>query len=355
MKRILVTGAGGAPATNFVRSLRLAPEKFDLVGTDSNPYYLMRAETDSRHLVPSVKHKSFLKIIKNIIKKEKIEFIHIQNDYEISWFSDHRNQIPVNMFLPDKSTVHICQDKFKSYLKWSAAGLPVPKTISLKRPTDLKLAFKTLGPSLWLRSTTGAAGRGSLPTNDYASAKAWIDFHKGWGKFTAAQKLTENSVTWMSIWKNGKLILAQGRKRLYWEMGKVAASGITGVTGGGETVDDPKLDELAVKSILAIDKHPHGLFGVDLTYDQKSIPNPTEINIGRFFTTHLFFTQAGVNMPYIYIKLAYNEKVNIPQKSINPVPPGKIWIRGVDFLPILTDRTTITKYEKQLNKQINSI
>ena len=52
MKRILITGAGGSPSTNFVRSLRLAPEPFDLVGTDADEFLLMRAETDSRHLVP---------------------------------------------------------------------------------------------------------------------------------------------------------------------------------------------------------------------------------------------------------------------------------------------------------------
>lgn len=355
MKRILVTGAGGAPSTNFVRSLRLAPEKFYLVGTDANSYYLIRSETDVNYLVPSISDKNFLRIILQIIKKEKIDFIHIQNDYEIGWFSEHRHQIPANLYLPDKKTIRLCQDKFKSYLIWSTSDLPVPQTLPLKKPSDLKHAFKTLGSTLWLRSTTGAAGRGSLPTSDYNSAKAWIDFHHGWGSFTAAEKLTENSVTWMSIWQNGKLILAQGRKRLYWEMAKIATSGITGVTGGGETVDDPKLDELAIKSILAIDKHPHGLFGVDLTYDKKGIPNPTEINIGRFFTTHLFFTRAGVNMPYIFVKLAYREKVTLPQKPINPIPPGQIWIRGVDFLPILTNRATIVKYEKQFNKQINSL
>lgn len=71
MKRILVTGAGGAPSTNFVRSLRLAPEKFHLIGTDSNPYYLMRAETDTRYLVPHITDKSFLPLIKKIIKKDR--------------------------------------------------------------------------------------------------------------------------------------------------------------------------------------------------------------------------------------------------------------------------------------------
>ena len=48
MKRILITGAGGSPSTNFVRSLRLAPSRSTWSGTDADEFLLMRAETDSR-------------------------------------------------------------------------------------------------------------------------------------------------------------------------------------------------------------------------------------------------------------------------------------------------------------------
>ena len=50
------------------------------------------------------------------------------------------------------------------------------------------------------------------------------------------------------------------------------------------------VDEIALRAITAVDGSPHGIFSVDLTYDDEGVPNPTEINIGRFFTTHLFFT-----------------------------------------------------------------
>ncbi len=119
-------------------------------------------------------------------------------------------------------------------------------------------------------------------------------------------------------------------------MAKVAASGITGVTGAGVTIRDTKVDTIAKQTILSIDPTPHGLYGVDLTYDKKGVPNPTEINIGRFFTTHHFFTQAGLNMPYVYVQLAYGQKPTLPKRRINPLPPGLVWIRGMDFLPVLT-------------------
>ena len=63
------------------------------------------------------------------------------------------------------------------------------------------------------------------------------------------------------------------------------------------TVSDPVVDDIAQRAIRAINPEPSGIFGVDLTYDRDGVPNPTEINIGRFFTTHQFFTAAGLNMP----------------------------------------------------------
>ena len=92
-----------------------------------------------------------------------------------------------------------------------------------------------------------------------------------------------------SLWKDGELVVAQGRKRLYWELAKISPSGVTGATGTGLTYSDTELDDIARRAVLAVDNKPDGLFGVDMAYDRNGIPNPTEINISRFFTTHKFF------------------------------------------------------------------
>ena len=84
-----------------------------------------------------------------------------------------------------------------------------------------------------------------------------------------------------------------------------------------------------------------GLFGVDMAYDKNGIPNPTEINIGRFFTTHEFFTQAGLNMPEMFVKLGYGETVPKIDNNTNPLPDGLVWIRGMDFRPVLSDMKTV--------------
>lgn len=353
MKKILVTGAGGSPATNFVRSLRKAPEKFHLIGVDCNKYYLQRAETDEKYLVPKASEDDYIDILNDIVQETNAEFIHAQNDSEISSISRYRNQLRINKFMPSSETISICLNKLESQKRWVSAGLKQPSTLLIGNKEQLKQAFEVLGKNIWIRNITGAAGRGSLLVDKYEIAKSWIDFHNGWGEFIAAEYLSPQSTTWQSLWKDGELIVAQGRKRLYWEFADRSASGITGLTGTGITIDDPNIDKIAQKAILAIDKKPHGIFSVDLTYDNNGIPNPTEINIARFFTTHYFFAEAGLNMPYIYVKIAYGEDYPNPSRKINPLPPDLAWIRGMDFLPILTDLENIDKYEKGLiNRRI---
>ncbi len=94
-------------------------------------------------------------------------------------------------------------------------------------------------------------------------------------------------------------------------------------------------------SISAIDKKPHGIYGVDMAYDMDGFPNPTEINISRFFTTVHFFTKAGLNMPKIFKDIVlYNEFPSL-EKKINPLPNGLLWMRGMDREPLLTTEKEI--------------
>ena len=75
MKRVLILGAGGSPAVNFVRSLRQSPDKFYLVGTDCDKYYLQRSEADENHLAPRADEDDYVDFLNYLIKKTKIEFL----------------------------------------------------------------------------------------------------------------------------------------------------------------------------------------------------------------------------------------------------------------------------------------
>lgn len=349
MKRLLLTGAGGAPMTNFLRSLRVSPEKFYMVGTDSNKYYLHRSEADENYMIPSANEPDYIDFLNFIIDKTKPDFMHVQNDAEIEIISKNREKFNVKTFLPAKKTVDICLNKYESYKRWKKYGIKQPGTMVISDAKDLDRAFESYGMPIWLRDTKGAGGKGSIMVDDVKSALSWLDIKKGWGKYTAAEYLSPDSVTWMSIWNNGELVVAQSRRRIYWELSKLAISGITGATGCGVTIADKVVDKAAMDAIYAIDKKPNGIFSVDMTNDRNGHPNPTEINIGRFFTTHEFFTKAGLNMPYIFIKTAFGEPIPKFERKLNPLKEGLAWIRGIDMLPVLTTVEVIKATEDEFN------
>jgi carbamoyl-phosphate synthase large subunit len=209
----------------------------------------------------------------------------------------------------------------------------------LHSENDLSLAFKELANEsgqIWLRaSSIGGGGKGALPTNNFEFARSWIEHHSGWGDFVAAEMLTAETVTWISIWFEGELVVAQSRCRRGWTHGNRTVSGVTGVTKVGVTVRDEHVDDIALNSIKAVDSRPHGIYGVDMTYDAKGIPNPTEINISRFFTTILFLTEAGLNMPAIFAELGLTGKTSYSGQVISPLEPGLMWLRGMDVAPRL--------------------
>lgn len=346
MIRVLLEGSGGPAGIGFTRCLHAADRKFWLIGTEVDPFNLMRSKTDEMYLVPPVKDKEYLNSIRSLIEHTKPDFLHAQPDVVIPVISEHRHKLGVTTFLPKHETIVTCQNKFLSYEKWRAAGINTPRTHMINNCRDLKRAFEEMHGEVWIREIKGAFGKGSLATSSIKLAKEWIDYRKGWGNYTAAELLSPNSTTWSSIWYEGELVVAQGRKRLYWEFSNRAPSGVTGLTGAGITVSDKEVDKVSQEAIFAIDKNPHGIFSVDLTYDFKGNLNPTEINIGRFFTTIEFLTRAGLNMPYIYVCKGLGLKPPKIKRKHNPIQNKYCWIRGIDIEPILTTTSKLSQIKK---------
>jgi carbamoyl-phosphate synthase large subunit len=346
--KILVTGAGGSASIGFCRSLKDSETDYEIIGVDCDKYHLNLAEVDYRYLVPPVGDPDYIEILNYLVEKHEVVFLHSQPDVEIEFLSEHRDELNVKTNLPSKEAVRACINKWESYKRWKAAGIKVPETIFINNKSDLMEAFEKLSGTVWLRQISGAGGKGSLPTSDAEKACKWVDYCEGWGRFTAAELLSENTITWQSIWDHGDLVVAQTRARAYWEYGSKIPSGVTGITGTGITVDDKKTNDIALATILAIDSKPNGIFSVDMAYDFNGIPNPTEINIARFFTTHYFFTCAGANFPDTFVRMSLGLPIKEFEKKINPLPEGLVWVRGMDSKPALADLDRLTQFEKEL-------
>ena len=106
MKRLMVTGAGGPASINFIMSLRISPEKMHIVGTDTNKFRIHLAPTDSKFLVPKATDEDYIDALNEIVRKEKVEFIHPQPDIEVRILSENREKLEANTFLPSNCLLY---------------------------------------------------------------------------------------------------------------------------------------------------------------------------------------------------------------------------------------------------------
>ena len=340
MKKILCTGAGGPAGINFVTSLRVAPEKMFLVGTEANEYYLHLASTDKKYLIPRAKDPRYIEKLNEIIAKEKIEFLHAQPDVEVEVVSEKREKINAPVFLPSKTAVKACQDKLESAKIWKKNNVPVARTIELLNESDIDKAFAEFESPIWIRARHGAGGRGSTPADNKETAVSWIKYWRSrkvdW-EFIAQEHLPGRNIAFHSIWKNGELVTSMARERIEYIYPYLAPSGIMGTPAVQRTVQDKAVNKISTEAVLSIDSDFTGIASVDLKENDEGVPCVTEINPGRMFTTSFFFSYASkvlrkdyfANVPYLCVKLAYKE--TLPQMpKYDSLPADVYWIRHMD-------------------------
>lgn len=352
-KKVMVTNAGRGTAINYCRSLRLANEDIEIIGIDNNKFSIFNAEADKKILCPDADSEDYLPFLKDQIEKTGANFLYpSKTNDELFIISEHREELEkmgVKIYLPRKEDIEIYENKFSTFEILSREGISVPETMLLNDENDLKKALELFPDGIWLRAIQGCGGKGSVPTDNFDYAKAWINNFNGWGNFTASRILGKRTATWSGLWKDGELIVSQVRKRFYWEFSYLSPSGVTGITGAQMTERDQVLDEFAVKAIKAVSAKPHGIVAVDFTYDNDEInPYITEIQASRFYTSSYFMAKAGLNLPYIMLKMAFDEELPVFENKFSPLPDGLVWIKYVDCLPFLTTIEEINKNENEL-------
>ena len=346
MKRILVTGAGGPGAVNLTRSLLLAEEPLYLIGCDASPFYLHLAETHARVQVPRCDDTdAYLAAIDRLVRGYGVDLILPNNSLEARVLAEHREQLAAPVFLPKPRTLDLANSKWDSYCAWRDAGLPVPHTVLLEGRADVERAFDQIGSTpIWVRGA-GIPGKGigvaSLPCRTVEQAVGWVEYWEGWGGMTASEFLPGDNLTWIGLWQGGRLVTSQGRQRIAYVIPHVSPSGITGAPAIAHTVSRADLNELGEAATRVLDDTMDGVAFLDFKSDDKGRPRITEMNAGRFGTTNHFYTVAGVNMPWLLVKMALGEALPADLPRTDPLPPDLYWIRTLDCGPVLVEGARI--------------
>lgn len=341
-KRILVTGAGGSPGANFIASLRLVKEEdFYIVGADINKYHIELTEgLDAKYILPTADSPDYLDKLNEIVKREKIDFIHSQPEQEVWAISHNKDKVNAKTLFPKPETLAVTYNKAAFNQLLQENGLHVPKAYHIKNEADIQTALDDLlrfQDRVWLRAIRGGGSKASLPVNSMLQATGWIDY---WVKmkglkisdFMISEFLPGGEFAFQSIWYEGELITSMVRKREEYLFGHLFPSGQSSSPSIAKTVHRDDINELATKAIKLVDPKATGIFCADIKENKDGVPCVTEINAGRFFTTSINFSTAGLNMPYYYVKMALEGRESLPDlPKYNGIPAGWYWIRLTDM------------------------
>ena len=241
---------------------------------------------------------------------------------------------------PVPEITKICLDKFLTYEHIGPRGNLLPKTVSIDSKSDLSRAFDTLGEPLWLRPRTGAGGRGAIATCSIKKARVWIDLWREMGvdsgEWMAQELLPGRNFNWTGLFLDGKLYASATMERMAYFLAGVTINGITGQTSQGRTLDKPEVERVCREAIQRLDPKISGVLSVDFTEDKDGKPRVNEIN-PRFGGRPWLFTEAGLNLPAIFVQLSVR-----PEERESYISPGvkcDIWLaRQLDIEPVIQER-----------------
>jgi hypothetical protein len=342
VKTVLILGAGGAAANSVARCLTRS-EGYRVIGANADPYDLALADANVRVQVPRCGDPRWRDAIMRLIDESQPDFVHAQPESEVLALSQMRDDLPGGDLMVGASVVTLTQDKWASWGRWRTMGVPVPKTLLIRDRDDIQVAFEAIcgdePGEIWLRSTMGAGGAGSLRTASAWEAGIWIDRHDGWGRFTAAEVLGPDTAVFQGLWRDGRLVVGQSKRRLRWANARNVPSGVGGSAAISETCSAPIISETALRAVAVIDPLASGIFNVDMVLDAAGEPRVTEINAGRFNTTVDFFAVAGLNLPDWHFSGHQGGITPV----IDPLDDELLWIRSMDRPPVFTTRALMER------------
>ena len=324
-----------------------------LIGCDASPHYVHLAITEQKAIVPRCSDRqAYISAINRLCQKHGVDLIMPNNSLEAHVLSTHRGELEACVLLPEPLTLDVANSKWRSFEVWKKAGIPVPKSWRINSRDDLKRVFREHKERpIWVRGA-GIPGKGiggaALPCRSLSQAETWIDYYDGWGGMMASEFLPGDNLTWIGLWNQGHLITSCARRRIAYVIPHVSPSGITGAPAISEIIHNDELNDIGARAARAIDSNLTGVSFLDFKCDADGGLRITEMNAGRFGTTHHFYSVAGLNLPLMYVQLALTGTVAPAPAQYDPLPEGLTWIRTLDAGPVLITREEFARLEQSL-------
>jgi carbamoyl-phosphate synthase large subunit len=315
---VLVLGAGSAGAENLSTALRAGKSRLVLLGSNHDRFVLRNSTAKARLVVPEAEARGFAAALAKLIDERGIDLVIPTTDAHVLALSRARRGLRGKVFLPAARLIELCQDKFRLARALRAQGLPAPRTLPIGNLGAVPGVFRELGGGpLWCRPRSGSCARGGGKVASAAEARRWIEIWQSMQglsprSFTLSEYLPGRELLCQSVWKDGRMIVADTYERLAYFGTDNIPSGVTSLSSLAKTVREPAVVELCRKAIRGLAPRASGVFSIDTKEDARNRPHITEINAGRLFLSMTAFDPVlRQNISLAYVRTALGEPLRL--------------------------------------------
>lgn len=139
-------------------------DKVKLIVTDNSPYAPALAFADVSYQVPLINDKSYLPMILEICKKEKIDAVTTLIDPEIAILAEHREEfeeLGITVLAPYPDTARLCFDKYEMSKYLIEKGIPTIKTFGSYSEFNAAYNSGKIGFPVFVKPRTGSGSVGA--------------------------------------------------------------------------------------------------------------------------------------------------------------------------------------------------
>jgi predicted ATP-grasp superfamily ATP-dependent carboligase len=336
--RVLVTGAGSGPSNNLIRSLKAGAPSLVVAGCHSDRFVLKKSEAKRNFLVHPATHRAFRRDLARVLDRTRGDLVIPTTDAEVWALSRVRSRLRGQVFLPPRSVIELCQDKYRLSRFLSSRGVAVARTYAVQSLAGVPGIFRRMGATpLWCRVRAGSGSVAAIPVRTPRQAQAWMAYWATMrdvpiGSFTLSEYLPGRDFGCQSLWDRGRPVLTKAFERLSYIAAGGHPSGVSSVAALARTAVDPRVRETTIRAVRALGRDISGLFSVDLKEDREGTVCVTEINAGRFLAgTNLLDLGGKHNMAVTYVRLALRQAVESCEEPDQA--SDHYMVRDVDTLP----------------------
>ena len=337
--RVLITGAGTGSSGNVIRALRAMTPAPRIVGVNHDRFTLKQSLADLNYLCPPCAASEFVDATVDLVGRERINVVMPGDDDAVKALSDGRERFPITLFLPRRNTIDLCQDKYALTVFLRQRAIAAPLTYAVRSLGDLDRIFARFSRNglLWCRARRGSRSLAAIPVARVEQARAWITQWRDLrgvkvSDFTLSEYLPGRHFIVQSVWRDGRLLLAQSVEVLSYFAAGNNPSGVFSLSSLAKTVMAPDALQVTLRAVRAIEKRPSGTFFVELKEAMGGLPCITEINAGRFPSGVTALLAVGKhNMVAVFARAAVGEPVAIDDPHGSSV--DHYLVRDIDAVP----------------------